>query len=44
MASRSQPSPDRKDPATLFEAAQAGDRVALARLLSLIERGDLRRG
>lgn len=39
MASRSQSSPDRKDPATLFEAAQAGDRVALARLLSLIERG-----
>jgi LAO/AO transport system kinase len=39
MASPSQPSPDRKDPASLFEAAQAGDRVGLARLLSLIERG-----
>jgi LAO/AO transport system kinase len=31
--------PDRKDPVALFDAAQAGDRVALARLLSLIERG-----
>ncbi len=39
MASPSQPSSDRKDPASLFRAAQAGDRVALARLLSLIERG-----
>jgi LAO/AO transport system kinase len=39
MAPPSQPSPDRKDPAILFEAAQTGDRVALARLLSLIERG-----
>jgi LAO/AO transport system kinase len=39
MASPSQPSPNRKDPATLFQVAQAGDRVALARLLSLIERG-----
>jgi LAO/AO transport system kinase len=27
------------DPLTLFEAARAGDRVALARLLSLVERG-----
>jgi len=27
------------DPATLFEAARAGDRVALPRLLSLVERG-----
>jgi LAO/AO transport system kinase len=27
------------DPATLFAAARAGDRVALARLLSLVERG-----
>jgi LAO/AO transport system kinase len=27
------------DPATLFDAARAGDRVALPRLLSLIERG-----
>jgi LAO/AO transport system kinase len=27
------------DPPTLFDAARAGDRVALARLLSLIERG-----
>ncbi|HEX3841208.1 MAG TPA: methylmalonyl Co-A mutase-associated GTPase MeaB [Acidimicrobiales bacterium] len=39
MPSPVTPSPDRKDPATLFAAAQAGDRVALARLLSLIERG-----
>jgi LAO/AO transport system kinase len=29
----------RSDPATLFEAATGGDRVALARLLSLVERG-----
>jgi LAO/AO transport system kinase len=29
----------RSDPATLFEAAVSGDRVALARLLSLVERG-----
>src|SRR5688500_8137461 len=27
------------DPATLYEAARSGDRAALARLLSLIERG-----
>jgi LAO/AO transport system kinase len=27
------------DPSTLFEAARGGDRVALARLLSLVERG-----
>ncbi len=27
------------DPSTLFEAARAGDRVALARLLSMVERG-----
>jgi len=27
------------DPSTLFEAARSGDRVALARLLSLVERG-----
>ena len=27
------------DPATLFEAARAGNPTALARLLSLIERG-----
>ena len=27
------------DPATLFDAARAGDRVALPRLLSLVERG-----
>jgi LAO/AO transport system kinase len=27
------------DPATLFEAARAGDRVALPRLLSMVERG-----
>jgi len=39
MASPSQPSRDRKDPSALFRGAQAGDRVALARLLSLIERG-----
>ncbi len=29
----------RPDPAALFEAARTGDRVALARLLSLVERG-----
>ncbi len=28
-----------RDPAALFEAARGGDRVALARLLSLVERG-----
>ena len=39
MPSPVTPSPDRQDPDTLFVAAQAGDRVALARLLSLIERG-----
>jgi LAO/AO transport system kinase len=31
--------PRSSDPATLFEAARAGDRVALPRLLSLVERG-----
>jgi LAO/AO transport system kinase len=31
--------PNSTDPSTLFEAARTGDRVALARLLSLIERG-----
>ena len=30
---------DRNDPTSLFKAAQAGDRVSLARLLSLVERG-----
>jgi len=30
---------DRNDPTSLFEAAHAGDRVSLARLLSLVERG-----
>jgi LAO/AO transport system kinase len=30
---------DRNDPTSLFNAAQAGDRVSLARLLSLVERG-----
>jgi LAO/AO transport system kinase len=33
------PAPRTSDPSTLFEAARAGDRVALARLLSLVERG-----
>jgi LAO/AO transport system kinase len=32
-------SPARRDPTALFEAAQAGDRTALARLLSVVERG-----
>ena len=31
--------PARRDPTALFEAAQAGDRTALARLLSVVERG-----
>lgn len=31
--------PDRNDPVALLEAARAGDRVALPRLLSLVERG-----
>ena len=31
--------PRTSDPATLFEAARGGDRGALARLLSLVERG-----
>jgi len=31
--------PSRDDPAALLEAASAGDRVALARLLSMVERG-----
>lgn len=30
---------NRRDPATLMEAAQSGDRAALGRLLSLVERG-----
>ena len=30
---------DRNDPTSLFKAAQAGNRVSLARLLSLVERG-----
>jgi LAO/AO transport system kinase len=33
------PAPRTSDPTTLFEAARGGDRVALARLLSLVERG-----
>ena len=33
------PAPRPPDPSVLFEAAQGGDRVALARLLSLVERG-----
>jgi LAO/AO transport system kinase len=33
------PVPRTSDPSTLFEAARGGDRVALARLLSLVERG-----
>jgi GTPase len=32
-------SPARRQPGPLFEAARTGDRVALARLLSLVERG-----
>jgi LAO/AO transport system kinase len=33
------PAPRASDPSALFEAARSGDRVALARLLSLVERG-----
>jgi LAO/AO transport system kinase len=33
------PGPGRRDPAALLEAAQAGDRAATGRLLSLVERG-----
>jgi LAO/AO transport system kinase len=33
------PAPRSSDPADLFEAARGGDKVALARLLSLVERG-----
>src|SRR5580704_17529409 len=38
-ARHSMPAPRTSDPSTLFEAARAGDRVALARLLSLVEGG-----
>ena len=33
------PAPRPTDPAALFEAARGGDQAALARLLSLVERG-----
>src|SRR5580700_10682899 len=38
-ARHSMPAPRTSDPSALFEAARGGDRVALARLLSLVERG-----